>query len=124
MTTNSFIFIILYYISDIVVLVSAQEHHSNLLPWREIGADIIFIQESNEGLIDSDDLKKNLADLKKEGRLMIGCFCKASNVTGLLNDDLQITALLHQYGALSFWDYATAAPYVEIDMNPKVLGKN
>ena len=53
---------------------------------------------------------------------MIGCFCKASNVTGVLNDDLTITAILHQYGALSFWDYATAAPYVEIDMNPKVSG--
>jgi selenocysteine lyase/cysteine desulfurase len=25
---------------------------------------------------------------------------------------------LHQYGALAFWDYAAAAPYVGIDMNP------
>jgi selenocysteine lyase/cysteine desulfurase len=29
---------------------------------------------------------------------------------------------LHKYGALSFWDYATAAPYVVVDMNPKPVG--
>ena len=33
-----------------------------------------------------------------------------------------ITALLHKYSALSFWDYATAAPYVVVDMNPKPTG--
>jgi hypothetical protein len=38
----------------------------------------------------------------------------------VLEDDLSVTALLHQYGALAFWDYATAAPYVNIDVNPKV----
>lgn len=51
---------------------------------------------------------------------LIGTFTACSNITGRLNDDLLITALLHQFGALSFWDYATAAPYVNIDVNPKV----
>ena len=37
-----------------------------------------------------------------------------------MNDDVSITALLHKYGALAFWDYAAAAPYVKIDMNPQV----
>ena len=27
---------------------------------------------------------------------------------------------LHKYGFLSFWDYATAAPHVEINMNPYI----
>jgi selenocysteine lyase/cysteine desulfurase len=38
-----------------------------------------------------------------------------------MNDDVTITALLHKYGALAFWDYAAAAPYVKIDMNPQVI---
>jgi hypothetical protein len=38
----------------------------------------------------------------------------------MLEDDLSVTALLHAYGALACWDYATAAPYVNIDLNPKV----
>lgn len=30
--------------------------------------------------------------------------------------------MLHQYGALAFWDYNTAAPYVTVDVNPFVPG--
>ena len=41
-------------------------------------------------------------------------------MTGVLEDDLGVTSLLHKYGALSFWDYASAAPYVNIDVNPKI----
>ena len=53
---------------------------------------------------------------------MIGSFSAASNITGILVDVDAITACLHRYGALAFWDYATAAPYIKIDMNPVVLG--
>lgn len=42
------------------------------------------------------------------GRQLIGCFSAASNITGLLADDVATTLLLHQYGALAFWDYAAA----------------
>ncbi len=29
-----------------------------------------------------------------------------------------VTRLLHRHGALSFWDYASAAPYIPVNMNP------
>ena len=72
-------------------------------------------------MIDINDLNAKLAHYKsvvQNQRILIGCFSAASNITGLLNDDIQITAILHSHGALSFWDYATAAPYVDINMNP------
>lgn len=50
--------------------------------------------------------------------MQIGTFTAASNVSGLCVDTDAITGLLHRYGALSFWDYATAAPYISVDMNP------
>ncbi|KAK9875710.1 hypothetical protein WA026_009507 [Henosepilachna vigintioctopunctata] len=53
---------------------------------------------------------------------MIGCFSIASNVTGIITDDVACTILLHQYGALAFWDYNIAAPYINVDMNPVVPG--
>src|SRR5207249_10112894 len=31
----------------------------------------------------------------------------------------EIAAPLHRHGALSFWDFAAAGPYVEIDMGPR-----
>ena len=35
---------------------------------------------------------------------------------------LTVTALVHSYGGFAFWDYATAAPYVHVNMNPRVSG--
>ena len=98
------------------VFVGASEHHSNLLPWREIAAKVVRIQETADGLLDLDDLESALKSAGPGQK--IGCFSAASNVTGTLNPDLAITYLLHSYGALSFWDYAAAAPYVKLSMNP------
>ncbi len=50
--------------------------------------------------------------------LRIGSFSAASNVTGIVCDMRGVSALLHRHGALAFWDFAAAAPYVEIDMRP------
>jgi selenocysteine lyase/cysteine desulfurase len=36
----------------------------------------------------------------------------ASNVTGIGSDTRGVTALLHRHGALAFWDFAAAGPYV------------
>jgi selenocysteine lyase/cysteine desulfurase len=54
--------------------------------------------------------------------LRIGSFSAASNVTGILTDTDAIAALLHKHGALSFWDYAAAAPYVPIRMGESAPG--
>lgn len=45
-------------------------------------------------------------------RYRIGCFCAASNVTGIITDTNHVTALLHKYGALAFWDFATAGKLI------------
>ncbi|XP_054261315.1 uncharacterized protein LOC128985628 isoform X2 [Macrosteles quadrilineatus] len=109
-----------------IVFVGPCEHHSNLLPWRELGAKIVRISETKEGFLDLVDLENQLQFQRTvEGdRTLIGCFSAASNITGILADDIATTLLLHQYGALAFWDYATAAPYVQLDMNPLLPGVN
>lgn len=101
-----------------IVLVGASEHHSNLLPWREIAANVIRIREDTNGCVDIAQLEEVLKSSTRENKKIIGCFSAASNITGTLYPDLKITTLLHRYGALSFWDYAAAAPYVKIAMNP------
>jgi selenocysteine lyase/cysteine desulfurase len=50
--------------------------------------------------------------------LRIGSFSAASNVTGIVTDTIRVARLLHDHGALSFWDFAAAAPYVDVTMNP------
>jgi selenocysteine lyase/cysteine desulfurase len=101
-----------------IVFVGASEHHSNLLPWREIAFKVSRIKDDENGLLDTNELENSLKMAQREMRPLIGCFSAASNITGTLFQDMKITALLHKYGAYSFWDYATAAPYVKIAMNP------
>ena len=104
-----------------VVFVGPMEHHSNILPWRESSALVIEIDALPSGLIDQDDLKVQL-ERHAHVPLRIASFTAASNVTGTLEDVDNITVLLHQYGALSFWDYAAAGPHVRINMNPVLDG--
>jgi selenocysteine lyase/cysteine desulfurase len=98
-----------------VVFIGPFEHHSNELPWRESIADVVVIPEDPDGHIDQDRLEAELAR-HRDRPLKIGSFSAASNVTGILTDARAISALLHRHGALACWDFAAAAPYVEIDV--------
>ncbi|KAJ1549065.1 hypothetical protein HK405_010371 [Cladochytrium tenue] len=102
-----------------VIFTCPFSHHSNLLPWREVmAADVVEIPEAPMGSLDLEVLERQLKRYKGR-RLKIGTFTAASNLTGMLADTDKVSKLLHKYGALSCWDYATCAPYVDIDMNPK-----
>lgn len=99
-----------------VVFIGPYEHHSNELPWRESIADVITIGEDADGHVDLRELEEEL--LRYADRpLKIGSFSAASNVTGIGSDTRAIGALLHRHGAYAFWDFAAAAPYVQIEMN-------
>jgi len=98
-----------------VILLGPFEHHSNELPWRESIADVVTIPEDRDGHVDLGALEGAL-EQHGDRPLIIGAFSAASNVTGILTDTDAVTSLLHRYGALAVWDYAAAAPYVDIDM--------
>src|SRR6476660_3987135 len=99
-----------------VVFIGPYEHHSNDIPWRESIADVVTIRQDADGGEDQPDLREQL-EKYAERPLKIGSFSAASNVTGIVSDTPGISTLLHEHGALSFWDFAAAAPYIDIDMN-------
>lgn len=99
-----------------VVFIGPFEHHSNELPWRESICDVVTIPEDRDGHIDTAVLEQRLQEYAARP-LRIGSFSAASNVTGIVSDTHRIADLLHRHGALSFWDCAAAAPYVDIEMN-------
>ncbi len=101
-----------------VVFIGPFEHHSNELPWRESIADVVVIREDGDGHIDQRQLEEELVRYAARP-LRIGSFSAASNVTGIASDTRAIAELLHAHGALSFWDFAAAAPHVRIEMNPE-----
>jgi selenocysteine lyase/cysteine desulfurase len=100
-----------------VVLVGPYEHHSNELPWLESVAEVIEIGLDAEGAVSLRSLEDQLGRFASR-RLVIGSFSAASNVTGVLSDVRAISRRLHCAGALAFFDFAAAAPYVPIDMHP------
>ncbi|MBT8208667.1 MAG: aminotransferase class V-fold PLP-dependent enzyme [Acidimicrobiia bacterium] len=100
-----------------VVFIGPYEHHSNELPWRESIADVVTITEDADGHVDLEELERQLI-AHADRTLKIGSFSAASNVTGIITDVSAVSTLLHRHGALSFWDFAAAAPYVDIAMEP------
>jgi selenocysteine lyase/cysteine desulfurase len=99
-----------------VIFIGPYEHHSNELPWRESCAEVVCIPLNACGQIDIAVLEQKLVQYKNTS-LKIGSFSAASNVTGIISDVDGITAILAKHNALSFWDYAAAAPYITINMN-------
>src|SRR6476661_9433348 len=98
-----------------VIFIGPYEHHSNEVMWRECVADVVVIPQDLDGHVDITVLRQRLVE-HADRPLLIGSFSAASNVTGIVTDTDAISSLLHEHGALAFWDYAAAAPYVDIEM--------
>lgn len=99
------------------VIIGPYEHHSNILPWRESGAEVVEIAEAESGGPDIDALS---SVLHHSGHfdLTIAAFSAASNVTGVLTDVGLVTRMVKSAGGRIVWDYAGAGPYLPIEMCP------
>lgn len=101
-----------------VVFISHMEHHSNQISWLEGGADVVVVPTNSEGITDFKSLE-NLLKKYKSRKIKIGSFSACSNVTGILNPIHLLAKTMHKYDGYCFVDFAAAAPYIKIDMNPK-----
>ena len=85
---------------------------------KNIFFQIVRIPCNKQGLLDQNILKQQLEYNHNQIQKHIICtFNAASNVTGIRTDVDTISSLVHQYHGWIFWDYASAAPYIKIDMN-------
>lgn len=98
-----------------VVLIGPYEHHSNILPWRESGAEVVEIDEAASGGPDLNCLEATLARIG-EADLVVGAFSAASNVTGIITNVDAVTRLLKRNGAIAIWDFGCGGPYMPMDM--------
>ncbi|MHA3913471.1 aminotransferase class V-fold PLP-dependent enzyme [Halovulum sp. GXIMD14793] len=98
------------------VIIGPYEHHSNILPWRECGAEVVELPEAECGGPCPNALAAALKNA--EGRPIVGAFSAASNVTGVLTDIAAVTRQLKAAGTLAVWDFAGGGPYLPIDMCP------
>lgn len=105
-----------YAMFEPIIFLSIFEHNSNALPWRESGAKIIYVDNDNFNNFSYDNLDQQLK-LYQNNIIKIGAFTAASNITGVYLDVDYICLIMHQNNGLAFFDYATASPYIKIDMN-------
>lgn len=104
-----------------VIFVSHMEHHSNQTSWLETIADVEIIPNDENGNINLAALEELLLkyeNRKNKATAITGC----SNVTGIQTPYHEVAQLVHQHNGLCFVDFACSAPYVTIDMHPKIEG--
>jgi cysteine desulfurase/selenocysteine lyase len=98
------------------IILSAMEHHSNLVPWqilaRERGAAIRCAPLLGDGTLDMRALEEALASPR--ARLL--AITAASNVLGTLTPIEEICALARARGIVSLVDGAQAAPHMPVDV--------
>jgi cysteine desulfurase/selenocysteine lyase len=97
------------------ILVSADEHYSNLLPWRTVaqrtGTIVKTFDVDDDGRFKLDDLKKRLSP----GTRMVAV-THVSNVVGLVNPVAEVAAIAHKAGALVLVDGAQSVPHTAVDV--------
>lgn len=105
-----------------MVFYSLYEHNSNSLSWKETNCDIQIIEGDYDKFYDNLEKKLSEYDNKNDDKyryIKIGSFTAASNITGLLLDVDYISYIIHKHKGFAFFDYASGAPYLKIDVqNP------
>ena len=104
-----------------VVFITHMEHHSNQTSWLETIATLEIIKPTDDGLIDLRHLSELLFKYRKRP-LKIASVTACSNVTGIMTPYHQIAKMMHENGGYCFVDFASCAPYINMNMHPKEEG--
>jgi len=97
------------------VVVTAMDHHSNLVPWQilcqEKGATLRMVEITEDGRIDLSDF-----GLALERNPKIVAFPYVSNALGTVNPAAQLARLSHAVGAVVVLDGAQSTPHLKVDV--------
>ena len=95
------------------VITTILEHHSNLLPWRNLkkqGVDLDVIGINPDYSLDLTALEKALTPSTR-----LVAVTHASNVLGVVTPVQEIARLCHDHGALLLVDGAQSVPHMPVD---------
>jgi cysteine desulfurase / selenocysteine lyase len=97
------------------VLVSAMEHHSNIVPWQmlcaEKGAKLVVAPISDAGELDLEELDRRIGP-----RTRLVALTHVSNALGTVNPVAEVIARAHAKGVPVLVDGAQGAPHLGFDV--------
>jgi cysteine desulfurase/selenocysteine lyase len=97
------------------VLITEMEHHSNIVPWQllcaEVGAELRYVPVTDDFTLDLEVLESELAAGPK-----LLAVTHISNVLGTVNPLEEIIPRAHAAGALVLVDGAQAVPHHRVDV--------
>jgi cysteine desulfurase/selenocysteine lyase len=99
-----------------VVMITAMEHHSNVVPWQllceERGARLEYIEIDAQGRLDLSDFDERL-----ERGVKLVALTHVSNVLGTINPVAEVAERAHAAGAAVLVDGAQAVPQFPVDVS-------
>jgi cysteine desulfurase/selenocysteine lyase len=97
------------------ILISAMEHHSNIVPWQfvceERQAKLKVIPITDNGELEMDKLDKLIT-----GKTKIIAITHVSNTLGTVNPVKEIIRIAHSHGIPVLVDGAQAVPHLKVDV--------
>ena len=101
--------------SQLKVLVTSMEHHSNLVPWQQMvqrhHGQLLVVPMDDKGVLDLNRYE----ELLKEGPKVVS-IAHISNVLGTINPVKEMIAMAHQYGIPVIIDGAQSIAHHPIDV--------
>lgn len=99
-----------------VILATELEHHSNLVPWQllaaEVGAEMRYLRMTEEGRLDLSDLDRLL-----DRRVRLLALGHVSNALGTVNPVRELAAAAHAVGARVLLDGAQSVPHLPVSVS-------
>ncbi|MDD5923129.1 MAG: cysteine desulfurase [Eubacteriales bacterium] len=97
------------------IIVSIVEHHSNFLPWLEmgkkVGAKVVFFEAEPDGELKAEKLEKLCTPKTK-----LIAVTHVSNVLGRESDIRTFSEIAHKHGAILVADGAQSVPHMKVDV--------
>jgi cysteine desulfurase/selenocysteine lyase len=93
------------------ILLSALEHHSNIVPWQLAGYELDVVPLTSDGSIDLDAAEQ----MASEEHALVS-FAHVSNVLGSILDTARAARIAHKVGATLMLDGCQAAPRLPVDV--------
>ena len=97
------------------IVLTVMEHHSNLLPWQEVGkktgAKLVFLEPDKTGFISDEEIKAKITENTK-----LVSVAHISNVLGRKNPVEKVIKAAHDVGAVAVIDGAQAVPHTRVNV--------